>query len=653
MVEDTPAGTSDPEPLFGDLQPGGTVCYARLLYAVLLALARHRRLGLKVAGYAVRLVEVIRLVRYDRRFKALVAEIQATCFQREVRVSIALRLSLSFWAQVLGVSVADLCQALADPNLAPLRHALGLADGETCYPQRVAELHTRLGEEGVAHCHTVMRALLLAQVPVERLTEADVEALAWSGEQDPHLLAVGYTHGWGQFVTFAFWQGVLADLEAAWLGQAAPNSYPLREVLVTYLQRVVYDAETLTALGGEVRNAAWEGQPDAALPISSRTLARRLAGLAGPQVVVVHRRLVRRLVRRQGRRRFRAGVDGTVLVVVGQDYEQVGEHFVPQAGRAQRGYQLYVLFLLDERVPVAFFIQEDVEAWEQDSPVEVEDLLDQLCLEGASLAQAAPCPADVLWRLVDESRQVLDVSHLGVVLCDRHFWRAQTMAEQARPGQEWFVTPATAYQQVKRALTSLPPGQWQRLGVNERCAETEVPFGRGRQQTRWRLVAFKRLGRVPRHDANGQLVRDEQGRVQTRWGVVYHSYLTNLSAEELSTPEVEGLYRGRWGIEHAFDELKNAYHLGRFPSTRFDMVRLHILLTLLLYTLVRAFQLWLVETQQATEALAWELSTLQRDWLRAPLAWLRWQQQRARYAKPKGWPRARRGRVASMLSAPP
>lgn len=227
------------------------------------------------------------------------------------------------------------------------------------------------------------------------------------------------------------------------------------------------------------------------------------------------------------------------------------------------------------------------------------------------------------------------------------------MAEQAHPGQEWFVTPATAYQNVKRALTTLPPGRWQRLGVNERCAETEVIFGRGRQQTRWRLVAFKRLSRVPRREASGQMMRDEQGRVQTRWGVVYHSYLTNLSAEELSIHEVEGLYRGRWGIEHAFNELKNAYHLGHFPSTRFAMVRLHVLLTLLLYTLVRAFQLWLVETQQATEALAWELTTLQRDWLRAPAAWLCWQQQRAKYAKPKGWPRARPRLVASILGVPP
>lgn len=415
-MEYTPTGASDSEPLFGDLQQGGTVCYARLLYAVLLTLARHRRLGLKKAGYAVRLVEVIRRVRYNRRFRALVAEIQATCFQRQARVSIAVRLSLSFWAQVMGVPVADLCQALEDPKLTPLRHALGLADGETCYPQRVAELHSRLGEEGVARCHEVMRAILLEYVPVERLREADIEAMAWSGEQDPHLLDVGYAHGWGQFVTFAFWQGVLADLEAAWVGQMAPNGYPLREVLVAYLQRVVHDAETLTALGGEVRNTAWEAQPDAALPVSSRTLARRLAELDGPQVVVVHRRLVRRVVRRQGRRRFRAAVDSTVLAVVGQGYEQMGEHFVPQAGRAQRGYQLYVLFLLDERVPVAFLIQEDVEAWEEGNEVEVDELLDQLSLEGATLAQAAPCPADVLWRLVDESCQVLGVPHLGVVL---------------------------------------------------------------------------------------------------------------------------------------------------------------------------------------------------------------------------------------------
>ena len=641
------------EPLFPNLAQSGLVCAARLLYAVLLTLARHGRLGLHTAGYPTRLVEVIRAMRYDPRFKALVAEVQATAFEREARVSVAVRLGVSFWAWLLGVPVAELYETLRAPEQAPLRHALGLADDEICYPQRVAELHSRLGPEGVAHCREVLVQILLAHVPAERLSEADVEAMAWSAEQDPQLLKVGYAHGWGYLVTFAFWQGVLADLEAAWTGEPAPNGYPLREVLVAYLQRVVYTAETLTALGDEVRNAAWDEQLDASLPISSRTLARRLAELDAPKVIVLHRQLVRRVVRRHGRRRFRAAVDNTVLAVVGSRYEQMGEHFVPQAGRAQHGYRLYVLFLLDERVPVAFFIQEDVAAWEESAEVDVAEVLDQLALEGASLAQAAPNPANVLWRLVDESCQVLGVSHLGVVLCDRHFWHAQTMTDHARPGQEWLVTPARAYQNVRQALHNIPAAEWQRLRVNERVAETTVRFGRGNQTTRWRLVAFKRPGRVPRYDAQGQIVRDARGRIPTRWGVVYHSYLTNLNPEELSAPEVEGLYRGRWGIEHAFDELKHAYHLGRFPGTRFAMVHLHIILTLLFYVLVRAFELWLAETQGVTEAPDWELSTLQRTWLRAPLRLLHWWQQRAKFAKPKGWPRAQPGLTATLLGTPP
>lgn len=442
---------------------------------------------------------------------------------------------------------------------------------------------------------------------------------------------------------------MLAGLEAAWTGEPAPNSYPLREVLVTYLQRLVHTAETLTALGAEVRNEAWDERLDAPLPVSSRTLVRRLAELDAPRILVLHHRLVRR----QGRRRFRAAVDSTVLAVMGRQYEQAGEHFVPQAGHAQRGYRLYVLFLLDERVPVAFFIQEDVAAWEEAAEVNVAAVLDQLTLEGASPAQAAPTPADVLWRPVDESCQVLGVSHLGVVLCDRHFWHAQKMAEQARPGQEWPVTPARAYQNVQQTLHDIPPTEWHRLGVNERVAETTVRFGQGERLTSWRLVAFKRLGRVPCYDAQGRIVRDERGRIQTRRGAVYHSYLTNLSPEELTAHEVEGLYRGRWGIEHAFDELKHAYHPGRFPSTCFAMVRLHIFLTLLLYVLVRAFAWWLAETQNVTEAPDWELSTLQRAWLRAPLRLLHWRQQRTKFAKPRGWPRACPGLVATLLGASP
>lgn len=179
------------EPLFPNLAQSGLACAARLLYAVLLTLVRHRRLGLHKAGYPVRLVEVVRAIRYDARFKALVREVQATAFERQARVAIAVRLLLSFWAWLIGVPVADLCVALNTPEMASLRHALGLRDDETCYPQRVAELHSRLGPGGVAHCREVMVQILLAHVPAERLSEADVEAVIWSAEQDTALLKVG------------------------------------------------------------------------------------------------------------------------------------------------------------------------------------------------------------------------------------------------------------------------------------------------------------------------------------------------------------------------------------------------------------------------------------------------------------------------------
>jgi hypothetical protein len=116
------------EPVFPNLAQSGLVCSARLLYAVLLTLARHDRLGLHTAGYPTRLAEVIRAMRYDPRFKALVAEVQAMAFEREARVSIAVRLGVSFWAWLLGVPVADLYETLRAPKQASLRRALGLAD---------------------------------------------------------------------------------------------------------------------------------------------------------------------------------------------------------------------------------------------------------------------------------------------------------------------------------------------------------------------------------------------------------------------------------------------------------------------------------------------------------------------------------------------
>jgi hypothetical protein len=68
--------------------------------------------------------------------------------------------------------------------------------------------------------------------------------------------------------------------------------------------------------------------------------------------------------------------------------------------------------------------------------------------------------------------------------------------------------------------------------------------------------------------------------------------LTNLSEVELEADQVPGMYGQRWGIEDFFEEGQNQYYLNKFPGTSLAVVKRHIILTFLLYTLVKRFGKW-------------------------------------------------------------
>ncbi|MGQ0535860.1 MAG: transposase [Methanobacteriota archaeon] len=46
----------------------------------------------------------------------------------------------------------------------------------------------------------------------------------------------------------------------------------------------------------------------------------------------------------------------------------------------------------------------------------------------------------------------------------------------------------------------------------------------------------------------------------------YHSYVTNLSADEFTAEEIASLYRCRWEVELVFREMKNEYALDEIPT---------------------------------------------------------------------------------------
>jgi len=244
-------------------------------------------------------------------------------------------------------------------------------------------------------------------------------------------------------------------------------------------------------------------------------------------------------------------------------------------------------------------------------------------------------------RLVQEARTALGVKQLGIVLFDKGYWRVAEFKKLTEADRERIITPAKRYTDVKEALAAIPRSGWHRVGINLRCAETTVFFGT--QEARFRLVAWKKLGRRAIRDEQGARVKDEHGQVMFELVIIVHSYLTNLSQVELEADQLLGMYSQRWGVEDFFEEAQNQYYLSKFPGTSLAVVQRHIILTFLLYVLVKLFQKQAAEWLEHAQYATMELRRFCKEFLLAPIAYLLW----LKAGKPRE--QAKRGARGSSL----
>ena len=117
---------------------------AFLMLAVMLSIALVLRLGANLTWHPRTLNQLIRDMRSWLPRTAFWPEI-VKLFPGVKPSDLLSRILISFWAAVFAVTVKDLCLRLNDDNdpLSQLRHPFGLKD--PAYPQRISELHTRLG----------------------------------------------------------------------------------------------------------------------------------------------------------------------------------------------------------------------------------------------------------------------------------------------------------------------------------------------------------------------------------------------------------------------------------------------------------------------------------------------------------------------------
>jgi hypothetical protein len=581
--------TREREPFFsgvltGSFQPAG------LFFATMVALNRNKSYRKWRPWLIDSVTKLIKEMRYHLKGESWIQGLEAH-YQQEPAPCVVTRVLISFWAPVFDVTVQELCHLLNEERDNALRRAFGLGWKEPCYPQRISELHQVIGgAEGKAEMRCRLRDLVCALLELRGLTESDIESTAASHTFDPVMSELGQGYGFDYFLSFVFWQGVLAQLEGALTQELKPNGYHLRDLFASYLERLDEVVKTQDDLEAKLRNRMWSEQEPAVIAPVSQTLTNFLLKLDLGQLVVLYQQGIHKA--HKGKKRIVIAVDAALIELFGH-YENADWHWNHKEHRAIFGYKLHVIFSVTTGLPIAF------------------------CLH-----QEGDKDADILDHLVREARAALGVKELGIVLFDKGYWRVGEFKKLVENDRESIITPGKRYKDVKDALAAIPRYCWCRVGVNLRCAETTVFFGE--QDVRFRLVAWKKLGRRAIRDEQGERVKDKSGKVMFELVIIVHSYLTNLSQVELEADQLLGMYSQRWGVEDFFEEVQNQYYLNKFPNTSLQVVKRHIILTFLLYVLVKLFQKHAAEWLENAEYATMELRRFCKEFLHAPIAYLLW-----------------------------
>lgn len=585
-----------------------------LFFAIMVALSKNQQSPQPQERKLRKVTHLIKEMRYRLKRDVRVRELEAS-YGQEAQPGVVIRLLISFWARVCGISVQELCRMLNEEEEKDLRRAFGLKKGDPCHPQRISEFHQKMGgEKKKEQLHQHLRELVCGLLRIERLREADVESMAARHSFEPQLKELGEGYGFDYFLSFVFWQGILAKIEGALVEELKPNGYSVRDLFTAYLSRLDEVVKTQDDLEAKLRNDMWSGEErDMAAPVS-QTLTNFLLKLGMTQLIVLYQDELRRSHR--GKKNIVVAVDAVLLELFGKKYEGAKKHWDSKERRTIFGYKMHVIFSVTTGEPIAFYLHQEGDK-----------------------------DADVLDELTRQARQVLGVKKLGIILFDKGYWRLDEFKELVNEHRESMITPAKRYKDVKQAIADIKKHQWRRIGVNQRCAETTVHFGE--HNITFRLMAWKQLGRRALKDEKGKRLKDAEGNVMTEPVVIIHSYLTNLSEVELEADQLLGMYGQRWGIEDFFEEMQNQYYLTKFPGTSLKIINRHIILTFLLYILVQRFQKLAADWLGRAEYALMELRRFGKEFLRAPIAYLLW----LKAGKPKEQARRSSRRRGTFLGA--
>ena len=422
------------------------------------------------------------------------------------------------------------------------------------YPQRISEFKATIGEDLMAAIIQEIKEYLCINLHLYKVDDDLIEFVALGVSLSANVSGIYNHYGFSKFLNFAFWHGLFAELEACITRQRQQKKYSLTDLLFTYLSKLVEHGDNMDDLEKELKNSMEEGKQ--IITPCAQSLRDLLADLSCEEMQKVQKILARRVSRNSLKKGIIVSADWTLIPVRGH-HKGAYKCWDHVTNKQVMAYKLHVLFNNTDKQPLAFMFEEKGQT-----------------------------PTQVLNALIEETRQLLGVRRLGLVLYDKGYYEVKTMRQVCL--YEDLITPGKKFNAIKEAIKKLDKNCFVGYDKNENMLfDTKVYFQEA--DLTLRLVVAKKY--------KEQYVRTKSGHKKVINGhyvrervVVYHSYLTNIPKGELNAAQLVDTYAKRWDIEHFFKEIKQNYGLTVLPSTDYRIVQNHVAMVLIMYMVVTLFK---------------------------------------------------------------
>jgi hypothetical protein len=422
------------------------------------------------------------------------------------------------------------------------------------YHQRVSEFKATLGEDLIVAIIQEIKDYLYIYLDLSKVDDDLIEFVALGVSLSVNVSRIYNHYGFSKFLNFAFWHGLFAELEACIPRKRQQKKYSLSDLLFTYLTKLVEHGDNMDDLEKELKNGIEEGKH--IINPCAQSFADLLADLDPEEVKEVQKLFARRVCRRSLKKGLIASADWTLIPVRG-NHEGAYKCWDHVTNKKVMAYKLHVLFNSTDKQPLFFMFEEK----------------DQT-------------PTQILKAMIEETRKLLGVNRLGLVLYDKGYYNGATMKQICL--FEELISPGKKFNAIKEAIEKLNMNYF--VGCDEdghMLFDTKAYFQD--VDLTLRLVVVK----IPTQ----QYVRTKSGHKKIINGheikeniIVYHSYLTNIPQEELNAAQVVNTYKKRWSIELFFKELKSNYGLCVLPSCDYRIVQNHVAMVFIMYMLVTIFK---------------------------------------------------------------